>query len=61
MNADFSVTTFPCFSVWFWRRCVEGLVTAFQVGIAMSGVSIVGSLAMEWKSVKGNKIEMGMA
>ncbi|KAJ7823614.1 MFS transporter [Mycena olivaceomarginata] len=39
----------------------DALVTAFQVGIAMAGVSIVGALAMEWKSVKGKNIEMGMA
>jgi hypothetical protein len=39
----------------------DALVTAFQVGIAMSGVYIVGVLAMEWKSVKGKKIEMGMS
>ncbi|KAJ7896628.1 MFS transporter [Mycena olivaceomarginata] len=39
----------------------DALVAAFQVGVAMAGVSIVGALAMEWKSVKGKNLEMGMA
>ncbi|KAF7340067.1 Major facilitator superfamily transporter [Mycena venus] len=37
----------------------DALVVAFQVGIAMAGISIVGALAMEWKSVKGKNVEMG--
>jgi hypothetical protein len=37
------------------------LVSAFQVGIAMAGISIVGALAMEWKSVKGKNMEMAVA
>ncbi|KAK7055960.1 major facilitator superfamily transporter [Favolaschia claudopus] len=39
----------------------SALVVAFQVGIAMAGITLLGSLAMEWKSVKGKKIEMGPA
>ncbi|KAJ7275515.1 major facilitator superfamily transporter [Mycena haematopus] len=39
----------------------DALVTAFQVGIAMAGISIVGSVVMEWKSVKGKNIEMAVA
>jgi hypothetical protein len=37
------------------------LASAFQVGVAMAGVSIVGALAMEWKSVKGKNVEMAAA
>ncbi|KAJ7836244.1 putative efflux pump antibiotic resistance protein [Mycena olivaceomarginata] len=37
------------------------LASAFQVGVAMAGVSIVGALAMEWKSVKGKNGEMAAA
>ncbi|KAJ7347241.1 major facilitator superfamily domain-containing protein [Mycena albidolilacea] len=37
------------------------LVSAFQVGIAMAGISIVGALAMEWKSVKEKNMEMAVA
>ncbi|KAJ7364829.1 hypothetical protein DFH08DRAFT_682490 [Mycena albidolilacea] len=39
----------------------DALVTAFHAGIAMPRVFIVGALAMEWKSAKGKKIEIGMA
>ncbi|KAJ7339834.1 major facilitator superfamily domain-containing protein [Mycena albidolilacea] len=39
----------------------DALVTAFQVGVAMAAMSLVGALAMEWKSVKGKNLEMGMA
>ncbi|KAF7367324.1 Major facilitator superfamily transporter [Mycena sanguinolenta] len=37
------------------------LVTAFRVGLGMAAATVVGSVAMEWRSVKGKKIEMGMA
>ncbi|KAJ7617128.1 major facilitator superfamily domain-containing protein [Roridomyces roridus] len=36
------------------------LVNAFYVSVAMGALSIFGSLAMEWKSVKGRKVEMGV-
>jgi hypothetical protein len=39
----------------------DALTTAFYVSVAMSAATIVGSLAMEWKSVKGKKIEMAAA
>ncbi|KAJ6519356.1 major facilitator superfamily-domain-containing protein [Mycena sanguinolenta] len=39
----------------------DALVAAFKVGLGMAAATAVGSLAMEWRSVKGKKIEMGMA
>ncbi|KAK7064642.1 major facilitator superfamily transporter [Favolaschia claudopus] len=39
----------------------SALMSTFQVGIALAGLTLVGSLAMEWRSVKGKKIEMAMA
>lgn len=38
----------------------HALITAFYVSVAMAGVSIIGSAAMEWKSIKGKKVEMAM-
>ncbi|KAJ7165601.1 putative efflux pump antibiotic resistance protein [Mycena crocata] len=38
----------------------QALVSAYYVSIAMAGISTIGSLAMEWKSVKGKKLEMAM-
>ncbi|KAJ6608683.1 putative efflux pump antibiotic resistance protein [Mycena sp. CBHHK59/15] len=36
------------------------LVSAFYVSIAMSCLSLIGSLVIEWKSVKGKNIEMAV-
>ncbi|KAJ7661537.1 major facilitator superfamily transporter [Mycena polygramma] len=36
------------------------LVSAFYVSIAMACLSLVGALAIEWKSVKGKNVEMAM-
>ncbi|KAF7374341.1 Major facilitator superfamily transporter [Mycena sanguinolenta] len=36
----------------------DALMSAFQVSIAMAAISLVGAAAMEWRSVKGKKIEM---
>lgn len=36
----------------------DTLTTTFRVGVAMAALSIFGALALEWKSVKGVKIEM---
>ncbi|KAJ7152947.1 major facilitator superfamily domain-containing protein [Mycena filopes] len=38
----------------------HALITAFQVSIAMACLSLVGALAMEWRSVKGKNVEMAM-
>lgn len=39
----------------------NGAITqAFYVSLAMACFSIIGSLGMEWKSVKGKKLEMGV-
>ncbi|KAJ7096914.1 major facilitator superfamily domain-containing protein [Mycena epipterygia] len=38
----------------------EALVAAFYVATAMAALSIVGSLVIEWRSVKGKNIEMAM-
>ncbi|KAK8216891.1 MFS sugar transporter [Zalaria obscura] len=51
------------------HQYLSGVLTAynaainntFYVSVAMSVLSIVGALALEWKSVKGKKIEMGAA
>ncbi|KAJ7284548.1 MFS transporter [Mycena rebaudengoi] len=37
----------------------QALISAFYVSVAMAGLSIVGSLAVEWKSIKGKDIQMG--
>lgn len=39
----------------------NALVETFLVAAAMASLTIFGSLAVEWKSVKGKKIEMGAA
>ncbi|KAJ7055580.1 DHA14-like major facilitator [Mycena amicta] len=38
----------------------DALIAAFYVGIAMSCLSLVGSLAIEWKNIKGKNIEMAV-
>ena len=35
----------------------DALVTTYYVAVAMGSLSIIGSLGMEWKSVKGKKID----
>jgi len=37
------------------------IVQCFYVSVAMAAVSLVGSACVEWKSVKGKKIEMAAA
>ncbi|KAJ7620460.1 major facilitator superfamily domain-containing protein [Roridomyces roridus] len=37
----------------------NAVVSTFYVSVAMACISLIGSLAIEWKSVKGKKIEMG--
>ena len=37
------------------------IVNTFYVSVAMAAFSIVGSVGMEWKSVKGKKLEVGAA
>ncbi|TVY38445.1 Aspyridones efflux protein [Lachnellula occidentalis] len=39
----------------------SGLTEAYLVATIMASFTIIGSLAIEWKSVKGKKIEMGAA
>jgi hypothetical protein len=39
----------------------DALIKAFTVATAMAALSIVGAVTVEWKSVKGKKVEMGMA
>ncbi|KAI0482545.1 putative efflux pump [Xylariaceae sp. FL0804] len=39
----------------------NALTTAFFVGVAMAIFTVFGSALIEWKSVKGKKLEMGMA
>ncbi|CAK5272610.1 unnamed protein product [Mycena citricolor] len=39
----------------------HALDSAYYVGVAMSALSIIGCLAIEWKNIKGKNIEMGMA
>lgn len=39
----------------------DALTNSFYVAVAMATLSIVGSLLVEWKSVKGKKIEMTAA
>lgn len=36
----------------------SAVIDTFYVGTAMAAVSIIGALALEWKSIKGKKIEM---
>ncbi|KAJ7473151.1 DHA14-like major facilitator [Mycena galericulata] len=38
----------------------HALITAFYVSLAMACFSLVGSLAMEWRSVKGKNVETAM-
>ena len=39
----------------------EGLTKSFLVAAVMAATTLIGSAAIEWKSVKGKKIEMGGA
>jgi hypothetical protein len=39
----------------------DALTQAFLVSAVMAALTIIGSVAVEWKSVKGKKIEMGAA
>ena len=39
----------------------SALTHAFLVAAVMCALTIIGSLTIEWKSVKGKKIEMGAA
>ncbi|KAF7367326.1 Major facilitator superfamily transporter [Mycena sanguinolenta] len=39
----------------------HALVITFRVGLAMACISIIGASIIEWKSVKGKNIEMGVA
>jgi hypothetical protein len=39
----------------------DALTRSFLVAAVMAAFTIVGSAAIEWKSVKGKKIEMGAA
>lgn len=39
----------------------DALVEAFLTAAVMAALTIVGSLSIEWRSVKGKKIEMGAA
>jgi hypothetical protein len=49
----------------FLRAVIEvyntSLVTVFKLATAMAAVSIVGALSMEWRSMKGKKVEMAIA
>ncbi|KAJ7901178.1 putative efflux pump antibiotic resistance protein [Mycena olivaceomarginata] len=38
----------------------KALVSAFYVAIAMASLSLVGALVVEWKSIKGKKMEMAV-
>ncbi|KAJ7683602.1 major facilitator superfamily domain-containing protein [Mycena rosella] len=42
------------------RDSIDALISAFYVSVAMACLSLVGSSAIEWKSVKGKNIEMAM-
>lgn len=35
----------------------DALIHTYYVSIAMAGLSFIGALGMEWKSVKGKKVE----
>jgi hypothetical protein len=38
----------------------QALVSSYYVSIAMACLSLIGALAVEWKSVKGKNIEIAM-
>jgi hypothetical protein len=40
------------------RAYNDALTNSYYVAAALATLSIVGSLAVEWKSVKGKKIEV---
>lgn len=35
----------------------DALIHAYYVSIALAGLSLIGALGMEWKSVKGKRVE----
>lgn len=39
----------------------DAIMNTFYVGVAMGSLAILGAAALEWKSVKGKKVEMGAA
>ena len=39
----------------------DAIMNTFYVGVAMGALTLFGSAALEWKSVKGKKVEMGAA
>lgn len=43
------------------RAYNNALTSAYQVATAMACLTLIGSAVIEWKSVKGKKIEMGAA
>ncbi|KAJ6579588.1 putative efflux pump antibiotic resistance protein [Mycena vulgaris] len=38
----------------------QALATTFHISVAMVSLSILGSLGMEWKNIKGKKVEMAL-
>ncbi|KAJ6544206.1 major facilitator superfamily domain-containing protein [Mycena capillaripes] len=38
----------------------EALVSTFHIAIAMVSLSLIGALRMEWKNIKGKKVEMSL-
>jgi hypothetical protein len=38
----------------------KALVSAFYVSVALAGLSAVGALAMEWRSVNGQNVEVAV-
>jgi hypothetical protein len=38
----------------------QALISAYYVSVAMACFSLIGALAIEWRSVKGKNIEMAM-
>ncbi|RAL63107.1 hypothetical protein DID88_004191 [Monilinia fructigena] len=47
-------------AAWIGYQCLAGIGIGF-VAAVMAALTIIGSLAIEWKSVKGKKIEMAAA
>ncbi|PWY93640.1 putative efflux pump antibiotic resistance protein [Aspergillus sclerotioniger CBS 115572] len=39
----------------------DGLTRTFVVGTALAALSLIGSMCVEWRSVKGKKVETGIA
>ena len=53
--------TFSKYIVGVTQSYSEALTNAFYVAVAMAAISTIGAVFMEWKSVKGKKIEMAAA